>query len=59
MKKLLDPSEISDSTFLIIKKLYEDNIDFRAMNNFKNKLLDSPKLIGNYLSVEDYLTIKH
>jgi hypothetical protein len=38
--------------------LYEDNIDIRTLNNLKRHLLDSKKVEGNFLSLEEYETVK-
>lgn len=38
--------------------IYEENIDVRSLNNFKRHLLDSKKVEGNLLSLEEYNDIK-
>jgi len=38
--------------------IYEDNIDIRTLNNLKRHLLDSKKVEGNLLSIEEYENVK-
>jgi hypothetical protein len=42
----------------MVRMLYEDNIDIRTLNNLKRHLLDSKKVEGNLLPLEEYETVK-
>lgn len=42
LKKILNPEAISERRAQIIKRLHEEAIDFRSLNQFRDKLFDSP-----------------
>ena len=49
---------MSDAKSLIIQQLYEENVDFRSLNNLKNNLFNSEKLNGKLIPIEEYQSIK-
>lgn len=46
---------MSDTKLNIIKSLYNENIDFRSLNNLKKNLFESDKLAGNFIPMEEFI----
>lgn len=56
---MLGDSGLSENRANIVKIFYEENIDISSLNNLKRHLLDSKKVEGNLLPLEEFLEIKH
>ncbi|CDW75548.1 ef hand family protein [Stylonychia lemnae] len=58
LRKMLDTGEISERKHQILKKLYEDKVDFRTLNQLRDKLFESPLQEKDKLPIDEYLKIK-
>ena len=58
IKKMLGDSGLSENRAGIVKMFYDENMDIRSLNNLTRHLLDSKKVEGNLLPIEEYNEIK-
>jgi len=57
--KIFNKKVFSDKKWHILKRMHEDNIDFRMLTSFKNALFDSEELVDNHLvPLSEWVTSK-
>eukprot|EP00347_Sterkiella_histriomuscorum_P010064 403338822 len=57
VKKMLNPENITEDKLDLIKKLYEENIDFRTLYQFRDKLFESDLNKEDKLPIVEYKKI--
>lgn len=58
MQSILNVKNVSDERMELIKKLYDDCVDYRSLNSLKNKLIEIAKVDKITVSKEDYVLYK-